>query len=291
VKAARRPSAFTLIELLVVIAILGIIAGLAVPALKNLGKANVQTSASRQLLDDFGRARQLAINDHTTVFMVFVPTNFCYLPGGAFNSAWTNNMTVSQLTVVTNLMSMQMGGYTFVAYGALGDQPGQHQWHYLEPWQSLPQNFIIAPWKFPSNPPNPPSPSTYFKDQINGNPFTITNFDYTNGIPFPTADSNLVYAASQALMPNLPYIAFNYLGQLVSSAIDQDVAGNGADIPLAQGSVGYALDPSTKAPTLNPVGANAVAESPVGNSTNITYNIVHIDALTGRATLEYHQIQ
>jgi len=114
VKAARRPSAFTLIELLVVIAILGIIAGLAVPALKNLGKANVQTSASRQLLDDFGRARQLAINDHTTVFMVFVPTNFCYLPGGAFNSAWTNNMTVSQLTVVTNLMSMQMGGYTFV---------------------------------------------------------------------------------------------------------------------------------------------------------------------------------
>jgi len=274
----------------VVIAILGIIAGLAVPALKNLGKANVQTSASRQLLDGIGRARQLAINDHTTVFMVFVPTNFCYLPGGAFNSAWTNNMTVSQLTVVTNLMSMQMGGYTFVAYGALGDQPGQHQWHYLAPWQSLPQNFIIAPWKFA---PAPSTTLTYFKDPINGNSFTVTNFDYTNNIPFPTADSNLVYAASQvpSQMPSLPYIAFNYLGQLVSSAIDQDVAGNGADIPLAQGSVGYALDPSTKAPTLNSVGTNAVAESPVGNSTNITYNIIHIDALTGRATLEYHQVQ
>jgi prepilin-type N-terminal cleavage/methylation domain-containing protein len=288
VKAARRPSAFTLIELLVVIAILGIIAGLAVPALKNLGKANVQTSASRQLLDDIGRARQLAISDHTTVFMVFVPTNFCYLSSGGLNTTWYNNLTAAQLAIVTNLLSMQMSGYTFVAYGALGDQPGQHQWHYLAPWQSLPQNFIIAPWKFA---PAPSTTLTYFKDSINGNPFTITNFDYTNGIPFPTADSNLVYAASQAQMPSLPYIAFNYLGQLVSSAIDQDVAGNGADIPLAQGSVAYALNPSTKTPTLNPLGANAVAESPLGNSTNITYNIVHIDALTGRATLEYHQVQ
>ena len=291
VKAARRPSAFTLIELLVVISILGILAGLAVPALKNLGKANVQTSASRQLLDAFGRARQLAINDHTTVFMVFVPTNFCFLSSGALNTTWYNNLTAAQLTVVTNLLSMQMSGYTFVAYGALGDQPGQHQWHYLEPWQSLPQNFIIAPWKFA---PAPSTTLTFFKDPINtGNSFTVYPFDSTNNIPFPTADSNLVYAASQVPSQiSLPYIAFDYLGRLIfTSAIDQDVAGNGADIPLAQGSVAYALNPSTKTPTLNPVGANAVAESPLGNSTNITYNIVHIDALTGRATLEYHQVQ
>ncbi len=52
------------------------------PALKNLGKANVQTSASRQLLDSVNRARQLAINDHTTVYMVFLSTNF-WLTGGA----------------------------------------------------------------------------------------------------------------------------------------------------------------------------------------------------------------
>ena len=280
-KAARRPSAFTLIELLVVIAILGILAGLAVPALKNLGKANVQTSASRQLLDDFGRGRQLAINDHTTVFMVFLSTNF-WVP--AVNPGWATTLNNTQLTALTNLLGLQMNGYTFIAYGALGDQPGQHQWHYLQPWQSLPQNFMIAPWKFPANPPNPPNPPTFFKDPINGNAFTIYSFDTTNDIPFPT-ETNANSTVS------LPYIAFNYLGQLVSSANDQDVAGTGADIPLAQGSVAYALDPSTKMPKLTSVGANAVAESPVGNSTNITYNIVHIDALTGRATLEYHQVQ
>ena len=71
--------AFTLIELLVVISIMGLLAALAVPALKNLGKSNIQTSAARQLLDDVGRARQLAISQHTTVYMVFVPTNFVNL--------------------------------------------------------------------------------------------------------------------------------------------------------------------------------------------------------------------
>ena len=31
-------------------------------------------------------------------------------------------------------------------------------------------------------------------------------------------------------------------------------------------------------------------EMPPGNSTNIAYNIVHIDWLTGRAVLEYHKM-
>ncbi len=273
-------------ELLVVISILGILAALAVPALKNLGKSNVQASASRQLLDDIGRARQLAMSNHTTVYMVFANTNFWV---SSFN--WRSQLNAAELTVLTNLLDKQMSGYTFVAYGALGDQPGRHQWHYLEPWQALPQGYIIAPWKF--NIPDLSGQSFFqFKDPVNDNLFTVYPFDLTNTIPFPLADTKTEQMAASGEMPLVPYIAFNYLGQLVSSAKDLDVTGGGVDIPLAQGSVSYPLDPATKIPYI-PAGAqlSAVSESPAGNSTNITYNVVHVDALTGRATLEYHQVQ
>jgi hypothetical protein len=213
--------------------------------------------------------------------MVFLTTNFWNVSGN-----WLSTLTTAQLTAVTNLVDKQMSGYTFIAYGALGDQPGQHQWHYLAPWQALPQGFMIATWKFA-----PPVQPFVFYNPVNGNQFSIYSFDYTNSIPFPTADTNTVYDAANGNTPYLPYIAFNYLGQLVSSANDRDVAGTGADIPLAQGSVSYALDPTTKIPQLTLVSSNMIAENPPGNSTNISYNVVHIDALTGRATLEYQKVQ
>ena len=90
---------------------------------------------------------------------------------------------------------------------------------------------------------------------------------------------------------NLPFIAFNYLGQLTFDGVT--IASRDEYIPLAQGSVGYPLDPATKIPNLSAtaLGPNAVAETPPGNSTNISYNIIHVDALTGRATLEFFKIK
>ena len=299
----RLRRAFTLIEMLMVISIIGIIAALSVPVIKNFGKADITVSASRQLLDDIGRARQLAMSQRTTVYMVFVPTNFWVTPDGTPpNSGWGKAIAqAGQLPLFTNVFDKQLTSYTYLAYGALGDQPGQHTWHYLASWQSLPDGTYIPTWKFSS--PNPPGPFN-FSDPVNASYFfNINPFSYTNTFPFPSTNVAPYLAQNNGTWPSLPYIAFNYLGQLsdysgnmlsgagrvaASPGYDQDFTGGGVDIPLAQGAVVYGLDPATRALSM---GTPGIVESPPGNSTNIAYNVIHIDPLTGRATLEFHKMQ
>ncbi|MGH7953688.1 MAG: pilus assembly FimT family protein [Limisphaerales bacterium] len=265
---------FTLIELLVVIAILGILAGLAVPALKNLGKSNITISASRQLLDDIGRARQLAMSQRTTVYMVFCPTNFWG------QTAWLDSLTAAQKTAATNLCDKQLTGYTFAADGAMGDQPGQHTWHYLASWQNLPEGTFIALQKFAE------ATNQFYPiiDAVSHVEYDIYGFNVTKSIPFPTE-------TSRSGVIQLPYIAFTYLGQLTFDG--QGLAKRDENIPLAQGSVLPAINPATKAFVLlpPPAGSPSVSENPSGNSTNSAYNVIHIDAVTGRATLEYEKVQ
>jgi prepilin-type N-terminal cleavage/methylation domain-containing protein len=291
VKVAHRKSGFTLVEMLVVISILGILAGLTVPALKNIGKSDASISASQQLLDGVARARQLAMANRTTVYMVFVPTNFwgnLNYNSSATYTTWMNNLTTAQKNAVTNLCDKQLTGYNFISYGALGDQPGQHNWHYLASWQNLPDGTFIAPQKFGS--PYPPnnlvssSATPLFQQWNQDYPHSDGNriYTFTNGVslPFPTED------VTPSAYISMPYIAFNYLGQLTFDG--QTLASRDEYIPLAQGSVVPAIDAATKSLQLN---SPSVLETPPGNSTNISYNIVHIDALTGRAVLEHHKVQ
>ena len=262
-------SAFTIVELLVVISILGIMAALTVPVLKNFAKSDATLGASRQLLDGVARARQLAISQRTTVYMVFVPGSFW----GSDPSGFLSSLTLAQRTAATNLCDKQLTGYTFVSLSSVGDQPGQHVPHYLEPWQTLPDNTFIVLAKFA----NSPNYDYTITDPIDATKFyNIYGFATNATFPFPT----------ETAVPwiQLPYIAFNYLGQLTVDG--QTVAGQDQYIPIAKGSVLFARDTVTKAFQLNPPD---VAETPPGNSTN-SYNIVHIDRLTGRAVLEYQKV-
>jgi prepilin-type N-terminal cleavage/methylation domain-containing protein len=281
--------AFTLIELLTVIAIIGVLAALLAPVLKNFSKPDVTVAATRQLLDDFARARQLAISERTTVFMVFIPTNF-----------WGNNPVtpnglpwnalpplIKSSLVVTQLYGAQWNGYMMVSLRDVGDQPGHPNPKDLLSVKTLPAGSFIAPFKFtaPTYGGNtiPPIPT-------NRPDLPIYGFLYTNIIPFPTAT-----VLTNAGPPNpdylgtfesvggisLPYIAFNYLGQLTSG--DGSVLPYDENVPLDYGSIAEPINPTNKMPMQ---GLPSVIELPPGNSTNTAYNIIHIDHITGRARLE-----
>lgn len=272
-------NAFTLIELLVVISIIGILAGLSVPVLKNLGKDNAQISAVRQILDDVARARQLAISRHTTIFMVFVPTNFC-------DTAFVNTLNtipvpadrMQAFTTASNVVPDQLTGYAFLTLRSVGDQPGQGTTNYIGEWKSLPEGTYIAPQKFYFS-------GAYIQipqwQNLNARP-AITNFARAY-LPFPTARSPLFY---------VPYLAFDYQGRLVSEA------GGVTDayIPLVQGHVTTPMD-ANKQPRLDPSTPTLpadISETPPGNSgignNNFSFQVIHIDALTGRASSEQYKM-
>jgi len=266
--------AFSLIELLVVIAIMGLLAALAMPAFNKL-KPNVMAAATQKLLADVGRARQLAISQHTTVYMVFVPSGFWTDP--SYNPpTWTP----ANLNQGQKLADKQFVGYNFVSLRSIGDQPGRNTVRYLDSWRTLPEGTFIAPQKF-SNTVFTVT-ETLSSSTVN---LVITNFDFTYSIPFP---SETAPPAANGHWVTMPYIAFNYLGQLVDA--NGLSKGQNALIPLSQGSVNIARD-NTKTPTLlgPAVPAATAVETPPGNTTN-AFNIINIDWLTGRARVERQEV-
>lgn len=280
-KSWRAIAAFTLIELLTVIAIVGLLAALAAPTLNNFRKGDAMLSATRAMLDGVAYGRQLAISQHTTVYMVFVPTNFWDNTLYPNATAFSRITAPAELIKVTNILDKQLTGFTFVSLRSIGDQPGQGTPRYLTEWQTLPDKSFIAGWKFSMT-----SSQTNFigADPNTGLPFPVTGFNTTTLIPFPSDQAPYVNPPIAPYI-TLPYIAFDYQGRLVLA--DGTPLGRDEFIPLAHGAVSPARD-SHKQPTL---GTASVNEQVPGNSSSSAYNLIHIDWLTGRARLEQQQVK
>ena len=258
--AFRNCPAFTLLELLTVIAIMGILAAIALPSLRSL-KPNAKVAGTRQLLDAVGRARQLALSQRTTVYMVFLSTNF-----------WAT-VSPAEMLKVQPVLDKQLVGYAYLCLRSVGDQPGVHYPRYLSSWRTLPQGAYIPPAKFWPAPVLLTLTNTSLLPSGN---LIIPQFSTINTLPFPTEDNRVTNSTV-----TLSYIAFDGTGQLISG-----VSGQPELIPISEGSVGYARD-AAKVAQPQPAQANEV---PPGNTVD-NYSLIYIDRLTGRARVERRKVQ
>lgn len=246
-----RRRAFTLVELLVVMAIIGIMAAVGIPALKGMGESNATGAAVRQLMDDLSYARSKAINERTTVYVVFVTDRILAQP-------WSP----AERREIANYANLQFTSYALFATRTLGDQPGASNPRYITDWKTLPDGIIIPTNKFDVN-------LAYTPNRL---PIPLFHRPFTHTlIPFPKATS--------VKKVELPYIAFDYQGRLFQQglAISEDVI-----VPIAKGSVIYPQEDKDKlaAGSIEPA---EVIETPKGNATNNPS--IRIDWLTGRARM------
>lgn len=254
--------AFTIVELLVVVAIIALLAGLALPHMGGLTKSNSMTAATRQMLDDVAYARQEALLNRTTVYMVFVPPEFWNWGVPANSAAF--NKTIQFAPDMTNLVAGQYAMYALLTLHSVGDQPGRSYPNYLTSWRRLPEGVTIAREKF--------FQIMSVLDTNSSKQFSVFPFASTN-VPFPS-----IQAATAATTTfQLPFIAFGPSGGLTTNQDDY--------IPLTRASVFY---PQTNGIYI--LSPPDWAEIPPGNSTN-DYHLIHINWLTGRAKLERKEIQ
>lgn len=119
----RRGNGFTLIEMLTVLVIIGIVAGVSLTAMHNIGRSTALHSASRQIADQINRARNYALVNGTYVYMVVATDQTSSDPAYPFTAFGFCVSAVSNTASIGNPLSNV---------------------RYVEPIQYLPQGTVFS---------------------------------------------------------------------------------------------------------------------------------------------------
>ena len=138
---AGAPGAFSLIELLVVVAIIGLLSAVTLPSLKGLNKSNVLKTTHRQLVDDLTLARTMAINNRSTVYVVFLTPVIS-------DAGLLGNLPPTELERIAELIPGQLTAYALYTTRKAGDQPGRENPSFATDWKFLPDGVFFDPQKF-----------------------------------------------------------------------------------------------------------------------------------------------
>ncbi len=301
----RNHRGFSLVEMLVVLGIVALIASISLPALKGLSKSNTLVTTQRQLLDDLGLARQLALKNRTTVYMVFVPGNIWEHAAKATNVA-ANQQGATIRQAFYAAAAGPYSSYALLARRRVGDQPGAEHWQFLTEWKSLPDGYVFPRVMFERQ-----AAATYatsFPDSTN----YVSLLPYTL-LPVPYAFPDKTQ--SKKLEFSMPYIAFDGTGRVEETSRPMLLTGPqksaaapfGSDfvISFTSGSVfmprnaqGQLIVPGTAGTQTEVDLVETPAPKPnpnVAQSQNINYayvpNRIMVSTLTGRARLLKPRIQ
>ena len=124
---------FTLVELLAVIAVMLIILKLTLPSLDGLLGGDAEGMARTQVVGELNRARQMALERGTSVYLVFMP-----LYDDIRSSLGDKRTYFLQEKGVNALLGSQLASYAIYANYMPGDQPGSPSTKWLTDWKTLP---------------------------------------------------------------------------------------------------------------------------------------------------------